>query len=293
MNSKIACLSLALVVVSMLPVSAQDYIVPDASCGLTDTMFQLPPLLTFASDKEAQEVMEKIMEVMGLQSNFVIQAARVPNAAAAIIGTQRYILYNPSFISEIRRTSRHDWPAISVLAHEIGHHLNGHTLQLTGSRPAMELEADEFSGFVLRKMGASLAEAQTALQLLASPYGSLTHPPAKERLKAVEAGWNRAEAYLKGNYHPEIAHAPKDALYQVSFDKHPGRIYFLTEDHSFIAVKEGSRVKMGKMQPNSSAAYPFVIRFQGSEDSGLFMSRNGKLVTSSGKAVGWASALRE
>ena len=85
MNSKIACLSLALVVVSMLPVSAQDYIVPDASCGLTDTMFQLPPLLTFASDKEAQEVMEKIMEVMGLQSNFVIQAARVPNAAAAII----------------------------------------------------------------------------------------------------------------------------------------------------------------------------------------------------------------
>ena len=157
----------------------------------------------------------------------------------------------------------------------------------------MELEADEFSGFVLRKMGATLTEAQSALQLLANPYGSLTHPPAKDRLRAVEAGWMRADNYLKDNFVSVATYAPEDALYQVSFDKNPGRIYFLTQDYSFIAVKEGNRVKMGTMQPNGSASYPFVIRFQGSEDNGIYMSRNGKLVTPSGKTVGWASALQK
>lgn len=292
MYLKIGLLSFALLF-SSLHAHTQDYIVPDASCGLPDTLFQFPPLLAFASDKEARDVMERIVEVMGLRANFVVQAARVPNAAAAIIGTQRYVLYNPNFISEIRMNSRHDWSAISVLAHEIGHHLNGHTLQISGSRPAMELEADEFSGFVLRKMGASLSEAQSALQLLANPYGSLTHPPARDRLVAVETGWNRADNYLKDNFLPVATYAPDDALYQVSFDKNPGRIYFLTRDYSFIAVKEGNRVKMGAMQPNSSASYPFVIRFQGNEDNGIYMARNGKLVTPSGKTVGWASALQK
>ena len=34
-----------------------------------------------------------------------------------------------------------------------------HTLERGGSRPEIELEADEFSGFVLRKMGATLPQA--------------------------------------------------------------------------------------------------------------------------------------
>lgn len=289
MNLKIGFLIIVFLFVSKS--HAQDFIIPDASCGLTDTLFQLPGVLSFASDREANEVMNKIIEVVGLHANFIVQAAEVPNAAAAIIGYQRYILYNPSFIRQIRLATRNDWPAISILAHELGHHLNGHTLKVSGSRPGMELEADEFSGFVLRKMGATLEESQEALRLVASPYGSLTHPPASERLEAVEAGWNRADAYLQGKFEAQVSYAPQDARYQVSFDTNPDRIYFLTDDYSFITVQNGSRVKMGVMYPHSSASYPFVIRFSGFENQGLYMSRSGELVNQQGKVIGRASFL--
>lgn len=285
--------SLIFALLFSIRLQAQEFIVVDASCGLSDSLFHLPEMLSFSSDQEAIEVMNRITEIVGLGSNFTVQAANIPNAAAAIIGTQRYILYNPGFIRKIRLSSSHDWPAISVLAHELGHHLNGHTLQMTGSRPEMELEADEFSGFVLRKMGASLDESQVALKMIASPYGSLTHPPAWERLDAVETGWNRADTYLKGNYQAPVSYAPKNALYQVSFNANPDRLYFLTDDYSFVAVKGNSRVRLGGMSPNSSVEYPYVIYFNGQDKSGIYMSRSGDLVTRTGKIVGQASFLRE
>lgn len=291
MNSKNASLIFALLF--SFRIQAQDFIVADASCGLTDSLFHLPELLSFASDQEAMDVMNRITEIVGLGSNFTVQAANIPNAAAAIIGTQRYILYNPNFIRKIRLSSSHDWPAISILAHELGHHLNGHTLQMTGSRPGMELEADEFSGFVLRKMGANLDEAQEALKMIASPYGSLTHPPARERLDAVAVGWNRADTYLKGHYQAPVSYAPENALYQVSFNASPDRLYFLTDDYSFVAVKGETKVRLGGMSPNSSAEYPYVIYFNGQDKTGIYLSRSGDLVTRTGKIVGQASFLRE
>ena len=38
---------------------------------------------------------------------------------------------------------------MTLLAHEVGHHLNGHTIHRGGSTPELELEADEFAGFIL------------------------------------------------------------------------------------------------------------------------------------------------
>ena len=59
---------------------------------------------------------------------------------------------------------------LSILAHEIGHHVNGHTLgeketTLSESRQ-MELEADEYSGLYMFKLGASLSQAQEAIRLI-------------------------------------------------------------------------------------------------------------------------------
>lgn len=65
---------------------------------------------------------------------------------------------------------------MSILAHEIGHHLLGHTISIGSSNPQDELEADKFSGFVLYKMGASLNDAVQAIQLLGSDTDSKTHP---------------------------------------------------------------------------------------------------------------------
>ncbi|MBO9703772.1 MAG: hypothetical protein J7604_26435 [Sporocytophaga sp.] len=150
------------------------------------------------SDKDTRLVIKAILGVIGLKANFEIKPANVPNATAIIQKDKRYILYNPSFISSINNSVHTNWAAISILAHEIGHHLNGHTLIKGGSNHRVELECDEFSGFILRKMGASLKEAQAAVNGLCRDKEFPTHPGRKSRLNAIERGWNKADWQQKG-----------------------------------------------------------------------------------------------
>ena len=95
-----------------------------------------------ASPAGAQQIVDEIMEVVGLKPNFSLQAASVPNAAAVVVKGKRYVLYNPTFINTLTRIAGNKWASVSILAHEIGHHLNGHTLEAIGSRPATEIEAE-------------------------------------------------------------------------------------------------------------------------------------------------------
>jgi len=165
-------------------------------------------IYTFASSREAWEIIRSITDLVGLKPNFDVRAANVPNAAAVIYGTQRLILYSQNFIRTILDQTQTDWAGKSILAHEIGHHLQGHTLQPGGSRPVLELEADEFSGFVIRLLEGSLDEATIAMRTFASPNGSDTHPPRSARLEAIAVGWNRAnEQLLRGN--GETARLPR------------------------------------------------------------------------------------
>jgi|GEM_PF-311827 len=149
-------------------------------------------ITAFEAGASARNVVKNIMSVIGLKANFELRAANVPNAAAVMLNSKRYILYNPEYMNKINERTGSNWAAISIFAHEIGHHLNGHTLDNVGSRPQTELDADEFSGFVLHKMGASLEEAQAVMSLIASLKGSHTHPPKKDRLAYIATGWNNA-----------------------------------------------------------------------------------------------------
>jgi hypothetical protein len=75
------------------------------------------------------------------------------------------------------------------MAHEIAHHLSGHTIVPGGSRPEIELEADKFSGYVLQKMGAPLADAQRMILVVGSAHASATHPARDQRAEAIRQGW--------------------------------------------------------------------------------------------------------
>jgi hypothetical protein len=114
---------------------------------------------------EAESMIDEIIDVVGLKPHFETRSANLPNAAAVIHGNKRYILYNPQFISSLNKSAGTKWASVSILAHEIGHHLNGHALEEGGSRPEIELEADEFSGFVMKRLAATLAEAQLAMTI--------------------------------------------------------------------------------------------------------------------------------
>ncbi|GAA4497964.1 hypothetical protein GCM10023172_13870 [Hymenobacter ginsengisoli] len=146
---------------------------------------------------QAEGIIREITDAVGLQPRFELRATtEVDNAAAVVYGGKRYLLYNPRFLAAVNRAGHTDWAGISILAHEMGHHLNGHTLRAGGSQPQDELEADEFSGFVLRRLGASLAQAQAAMAAVSPEAGSATHPGRAPRLAAISRGWGRATAQI-------------------------------------------------------------------------------------------------
>lgn len=153
--------------------------------------------LGFSGDEEAEIAVDNILAQIGLFRNFTIQECPdINNAVAKNIDVgsghkERFILYDQNFFKRIEDKAANDWAAVSILAHEIGHHLNGHALNDEGSSHKWELEADEFSGFVLGRMGSTLQDAQSAINTLKYEKATRTHPAKADRLNAIQKGWNR------------------------------------------------------------------------------------------------------
>ena len=160
--------------------------VGDVTTSSTDLPF-------FSSPADAEKILSDIMDVMGLESNFKIKVANVPNVEATMKHHERYILYNPEFVNKVNEATKDKWASIFILAHEVGHHLEGHTEAGLRSTPAIELDADQFAGFVLCKMGATLEQAQLAMYYISNVAPSKTHPGRFDRLAAIEKGWNKAQ----------------------------------------------------------------------------------------------------
>jgi Zn-dependent peptidase ImmA (M78 family) len=117
----------------------------------------------FNSSSEAENALDRIISSVGISKNFVVQECpNVSNAAALQVQGVRYIFYNQKWMSSINNSS---YNGLFILAHEVGHHVNGHALDwvllasksvnpvtLSESRK-QELQADEFAGFVMAKLG--------------------------------------------------------------------------------------------------------------------------------------------
>ncbi|MGZ5134762.1 MAG: hypothetical protein ACXWCG_06420 [Flavitalea sp.] len=247
----------------------------------------------------ATEIIDLILETVGLKASFEVKQANVPNAAAVVYQGKRYILYNPSFIAAMNKAAGTPWAAIAVLAHEIGHHLNGHTLDGKGSAPAIELEADEFSGFALRKMGASLAESQIAMRIIASARATETHPARNDRLIAIADGWKRADEQLKERYlagnNPQVtikAEEPKKELianeyiaYDVHFTFDPNATYLVTVRNNLVKLFNNQLEVLGRLFATGKPSFP--LAFQTGAEDFLLINRSGKIYNKNGKTLGY------
>ena len=153
--------------------------------------------LGFSSNEDAEIAVDTILDAVGLFRNFTIQECPdINNAVAKIIQVsegykERFILYDNTFFDNMDSKAGTDWASMSILAHEIAHHLNGHALNNGGSNHKIELEADQWSGWVLAKLGASLEEAQSAIATLRYEKATRTHPAKAERLNAIATGWKK------------------------------------------------------------------------------------------------------
>ncbi|OIN56434.1 MORN repeat-containing protein [Arsenicibacter rosenii] len=147
-----------------------------------------------ASNGHAEKVVDRILKPIGLVRNFkIIECPNTRNCFATVVSGQRFIIYDGAFMQRIEDMTETDWSAISIMAHEIGHHLQGHTIDGKGGQPMKEIEADRFSGFVLHQLGASLDEALIAIKTLGAEEATTTHPAKQARIDAIRKGWTEAE----------------------------------------------------------------------------------------------------
>lgn len=152
----------------------------------------------YISTEKAEGIVDQILAPLGLPRNFVmIPCPNIQNALAIIYDQIRYVLYDDKLLEALDTRSGTSYASISVLAHEVGHHLSGHTLIYNNNKEqqrADELEADEFSGFVMRKLGATLSEAQAAMRIIGDERDdrSSSHPNKAKRLEAILRGYNKS-----------------------------------------------------------------------------------------------------
>jgi hypothetical protein len=148
---------------------------------------------SFSSVYEAGQYVNTMLDSINWKENFLLREQNgINNAYATIIRNRRYIVYDNNFLENLDSYARTKWASISVLAHEMGHHYRNHVIDAQGSTPPKEIEADYFSGYVMAKLGATINEAIAAMEQIASPRASATHPAKADRLAAITRGWNYA-----------------------------------------------------------------------------------------------------
>jgi hypothetical protein len=165
------------------------------------------------SDGKVNELIDKVLAVSNLKNRFIVlPCSNISNCQAIYYEGKPYILYNASFLEELKRmsfsekdivVSNKNWEALTVLTHEIGHHFNNH---LNNPPPGvsfwqLELEADEFAGSIISRLGGSLKDAQTAY-MNEPNTGSYTHPSRSDRLASIAKGWYNEQS-RKGNSDPK------------------------------------------------------------------------------------------
>ncbi len=203
---KLTLLVFGILVFTCYPTLSQQVTNPMITCSLRPNsggieQCKLEQENAMFGDAEAEEVVNWILSPIGLPANFLlVPCPNIKNALASFNDGIRYIIYDHNFMSRLD-SSITDWASTSVLAHEIGHHLCGHSLKKSANNAEQrekELEADEFSGFVLSKLGASLDQATATISALEAEVASSnsSHPDRSERISSIEKGYNRGKINL-------------------------------------------------------------------------------------------------
>ena len=190
---------------------------------------------SFSSNSAAEDALERILGTIGASKRFVLQpCSNTNNAVATSYKGIRYILYDPEFMNSLNYGS--NWGNLFILAHEVGHHINGHSLDLVlyaadavesvslSQSRIQELEADEFAGFVLAKLGGPISAANQVISKISnnSDDSYNTHPSRNKRLNAAAKGYksaNKNSFVKKDNLSEEYFYKAVDAYNNFDYPK--------------------------------------------------------------------------
>ena len=158
---------------------------------------------SYISNQLVLERINKMVSSIALPQNFIlVECNNINNAFAYVKNGTRYILIDDSWIKSIEGNN---WFISGILAHEIGHHLCGHTVN-TGyvtleDKRKRELEADKFAGFILKSIGATKDQALVAINSLVPvdfDDNQSSHPTKFKRVEAINSGYNKLSTDLDG-----------------------------------------------------------------------------------------------
>lgn len=181
---------------------------------------------SFTSDRKADNALDRILSVIGASKRFVLQPCNnINNAVATSYKGIRYILYDRDFMNSL--DSGDNWSNLFILAHEVGHHINGHSLDILlyaaeaiepetlANKRKQELEADEFAGFILAKLGATLEQTSLSVNLLSSEKDDTysTHPSKSKRLESIKIGFNKARGKESVAFEPTKLQTAEEYFY--------------------------------------------------------------------------------
>ena len=174
---------------------------------------------SFSSD-ESIAALDEILNTVGASRRFqLLSCENINNAVAITLQGVRYILYDPEWIALLDYSQ--DWAGRFILAHEVGHHINGHTIDavvmMGDQKPVplykkriQELEADKFAGFVMAKLGATLTQTLNAINQMSNEGddSNSTHPSKSKRIAAATAGYIQAEGSTENSIAGRNAASP-------------------------------------------------------------------------------------
>lgn len=151
---------------------------------------ELPTQFSRMTPMDSVELMvNEILQNTGKANakNFELIASNVRSAMAVADAGKRYLLYSRRhFIENTDLTYRY-----AILAHEIGHHVNGH--QLTPARREVEeYEADCYMGYALFRVG----RPRNLVATLASRYPAAFSGDSVQRQADILRGYDKAEASI-------------------------------------------------------------------------------------------------
>jgi hypothetical protein len=160
-----------------------------------------------------QQLINSMLSLLGVTRAYTVFAGPVENAVAAMYGEQPIIVYNPQFLEQLSQQTMNRWAAISVLAHELGHHQNLDTAQSApvGGPYAAELRADFFSGSILRRLGARQTDATIAMQTSGSDTGTSSHPDKYRRIQEIIKGYSSGTQNPRGGIDRQPVEDPDTA----------------------------------------------------------------------------------
>lgn len=138
------------------------------------------------------EIISEVLSLVGIPNSDIEIRTTSSFGAFSVINKgcrRRFFLYNQAFFDSVYTVTKSYEPIKSICFHEIAHHFYRHPLKSKWEAHLHELEADRYSGFQMRLIGATLEESIAAMKYFGNETTSQSHPEKSIRINEIKAGY--------------------------------------------------------------------------------------------------------